>query len=133
MVGQGEALLATATGQINLSTGSGWRRNAAVTSMPSFLNAVALTALVDGCDGVVSMVDTRELRVRAGPGEGYVTIGSFADAEVISVLGINQSRGWYRVRFSQSHWLGRKPGGYSQLPGPARATRRHTGNLHSDF
>lgn len=88
--------------QVAIGENHGWYAGEAPVLLDDALNAAALIALYEGCEGVVS-IDLRSLRVREGPGEGYVVIGYFNNGDRVSVMGVNQSNGWYRVR-SDSHF-----------------------------
>ena len=101
-VSAGQLILETAETPITLEANQGWQAATIPIVLDSPLNAAALAAFHEGCSGEI-VISEHELRVRAGPGEGFVVIGTLADGTTIDILGINDSRGWYRIRLD-SHF-----------------------------
>ncbi len=62
-------------------------------------NAAQMRGLIEGCPGMVDTVGEVPLRVRIGPGTGYVAMGGFAFRQPVQIMAVNESRGWYRIPF----------------------------------
>lgn len=101
-VSAGAVMLEAGENPVAVDEGYGWYAGQPPVTLAEPMNAAALIALYEGCAGEVR-IDLRALNVREGPGRGYLAIGNFVDGDAVAVLGINQSSGWYRVRFN-SHF-----------------------------
>lgn len=101
-VAEGDADMVIAGRTISLSRGQGvfgtTSTSEAVTFDPPW-NAARLQGLLEGCPGVVDTITDVALRVRIGPGTGYVAMGGFDEAQSVQLMGINESEGWYRIQF----------------------------------
>lgn len=102
VVHDGTLTLDTGTTRVQIDANHGWYAGEEPVRLDPPINAAALTAYHTGCAGVVR-INLRSLNVREGPGQGYIVIGYIPNGESVSVLGINQSSGWYRVRLN-SHF-----------------------------
>jgi hypothetical protein len=69
-------------------------------------NIARMQGLLEGCPGIVATVGNVPLRVRIGPGEGYIRMGGFDQAQAVLIMAVNESLGWYRIQFlSGFGWL----------------------------
>lgn len=99
---EGVVTLETNETRLEIPESHGWYAGEPPVLLEEPLNSAALIARYEGCEGIVR-IDLRALNVREGPGQGYILIGYFADGDSLSVMAINQSNGWYRVRLN-SHF-----------------------------
>lgn len=83
-------------------TGQGFFRNNGVNEVIRFdqpWNAAQMQGLIEGCPGMVNTIGSVALRVRLGPGLGYLAMGEFEYQQSVRIMAINESRGWYRIPF----------------------------------
>lgn len=58
-----------------------------------------LDSALDGCAASVSTLDDVRINVRISPNKDYPAIGTIADQEIDTFVGINETGGWYRVDY----------------------------------
>jgi hypothetical protein len=63
------------------------------------LNPARMRGLVEGCPGMVDTTGDVPLRVRSGPGEGYLMLGAYQEDQPVQLMAVNAAGGWYRVQF----------------------------------
>lgn len=109
-VAEGRAAITTADGRdLTIETGEGFLDSGPGAIPLAFdppWNAARIQGLLAGCPGLVDTVSDVPLRVRMGPGQGYVSMGGFDETQTVQIMAINASQGWYRVQFLSSFgWI----------------------------
>lgn len=101
-VAEGTAEISLGDQVLALAAGQGLTSDAATHTLIEYdapWNEARLQGVINGCPGTVHTTNGVELRVRVGPGVGYVVQGAYDYEQPVQLMGVNESGGWYRVQF----------------------------------
>ncbi len=101
-VAQGQAVASDQTVAVPVASGQAYYIGAkAPVSFDPPYNAARFFGILNGCPGQLQIGAMDYLNVRAGPGTGFVKLDYIPRAAPdVILMGINQSRGWYRIQRS---------------------------------
>ncbi len=105
-VAEGQVSLASEQGPVELAAGQGFYSGAEVIDFDPPWNLARMQGIREGCAGLVDTDTDVPLRVRIGPGMGYVMMGVFGESQAVPIMGLNESGGWYRIQFLSGYgWM----------------------------
>ncbi len=102
MVASGEATLVNVGNEIVLNETEGifvMQDTVEMNKIDPPLNPARLEASIRGCEGVIQTEGGLSLRVRNGPGLGYLEQGLIEDGTPVELVGINNFSSWYRMQY----------------------------------
>ncbi len=105
-VAEGRITLAGDRGPVELAAGQGLYADSEVVDFDPPWNLARMQGIREGCPGLVDTDTDVPLRVRIGPGMGYVVMGVFGESQAVPIMGVNESGGWYRIQFLSGYgWM----------------------------